>query len=173
MEKLPYIHKTYLFPLWHLALISLLPPCVIMRQILMNEMKMAVIIVTSEVRQLRKTVPSHGSFFVGCLHIVGSLEGSEALMVRIQNKRILGDCAVQSPIFLLLRHQGLGCFLLPPMTSTSSYPDTGLQKDSPFSYLKPQWAGTYFVLYIDLIHFLLTPGLQAETLDTSLNYNII
>ena len=49
---------------------------------------------------VRRAVPSHGNFLFGCLHIGGSPGDSEALMVRIQDRRILGspsDCMVQSP----------------------------------------------------------------------------
>ena len=69
-----------------------------MRQILTNEIKISVIITTSEMRQLRKAVPSHDNFLPGCLHIEGSSEDSGTL--NSQDTRILGSLSgnmAQSP----------------------------------------------------------------------------
>lgn len=55
---------------------------------------------------VRRAVPSHGNFLFRRLHIGGSPGDSEALMVRIQDRRILGslsDCMVQSPTVVKAR----------------------------------------------------------------------
>lgn len=76
-ENAMYSQNLSIFPLAlrFIILRSLMSLSVVMRQILTNEMKMAVTIVTSETRQLRE-VTSHGNSLVGCLHIDAGHQGT-------------------------------------------------------------------------------------------------